>query len=363
MFNQKDFEEKSNILMNIIEKTNIYDLEKQLIEINNNLCDSNIWLNPNQAANENKKHKAITQKIGTLKFLKEKLDFISEFKNICVSDADFKELNGYYEEFCKEIDVLETNTYLNKPEDKLNAIMTINAGAGGTEAANWAQIISRMYCRFAEKNNFSAEILDSEEHSEDPANCISSITIKFTGDFAYGLLKNESGVHRFIRISPYGSKDKRHTSCVAVDVTPEVTDDINIEIKKEDLEIIPRTAGGSGGQCQNRTKSAAHILHIPSGIKVFSRTQTSIHQNIKIGIDLIKSKLYQIELDKRMQKEQNRIDNQMDNSFGSQIRNYTFNPFQLVKDLRSEYETSDTQSVLDGDIIKIIKSVLVSNAN
>jgi len=359
MYNYKEFTEKKEMLQSIINKSNLPDLDKQLIEIDHTLAKPEIWSNPTEAANLNKRRQEITSLITKLTTLSNQAEFISEFSEVVVTTEDESELNQQFVEFVERMDTLEVETYLNKPEDKLNAIMSINAGSGGTESANWVKIIARMYSRFAEANNFGCEILDEEEHSEDPNNCISSITIKFSGVNAYGLLKNESGVHRFIRNSPYSSSDKRHTSCIAVDVVPEVNNDIKIEIKPSDLNIIARTAGGNGGQGMQRTKSACWVTHIPSGIHVLSRTQREFKQNKENAIELIRSKLYQIELDKINKKEQDRIDCQMDNSFGSQVRNYTMSPFQLVKDLRSGYESSDIKSILDGNIMLIIKSLII----
>lgn len=246
MYNYKEFTEKKEMLQSIINKSNLPDLDKQLIEIDHTLAKPEIWSNPNEAANLNKRRQEITSLITKLTTLSNQAEFISEFSEVVVTTEDESELNQQFVEFVERMDTLEVETYLNKPEDKLNAIMSINAGSGGSEASNFCKMLLRMYTRFCEANNFKCEILDIEESSTDTNNCIDSVTIKVSGENAYGLLKNNSGVIRLIRNSPYNADNKRQTSFAAVSVVPEIDDTIDIVIPEADLEIVAQKGSGPG---------------------------------------------------------------------------------------------------------------------
>lgn len=243
--------------------------------------------------------------------------------------------------------------------DTNNALMTINAGAGGTESCDWASMIMRMYLRYAESKGWDIEIHDFQDGDEAG---IKSCTVEITGEYAFGLLKAENGVHRLVRISPFDSNAKRHTSFCSVYVSPVIDDDIEIEINTSDLRIDTYRASGSGGQHVNRTDSAVRITHMPSGIVVQSQSQRSQHQNKDACMKLLRSKLYEAELEERRKKQQDLEDSKSEIAFGSQIRSYVLHPYKLVKDHRTSYESHEPDEVLDGDIEFFINEFLTKKA-
>jgi peptide chain release factor 2 len=255
----------------------------------------------------------------------------------------------------KELDGLEARKMLSGELDIKSCYISINAGAGGTEACDWVQMLSRMYQRWATKKGWKTEIIDTVEG--DVAG-IKSITIKFTGEYAYGYSKSEKGVHRLVRISPFDSNAKRHTSFASVDVTPEITDDIVIEIRPEDLRVDTFRASGAGGQHVNRTDSAVRLTHIPSGIVVSCQTQRSQVQNKETCFKMLRSKLYEIEVTQREAALKALGGEKKDIAWGSQIRNYVFQPYTLVKDTRTKAESGNIQAVMDGDLDPFVNAYL-----
>lgn len=254
----------------------------------------------------------------------------------------------------KEIDELETSVTLNGEFDNLNAYLEIHPGAGGTEACDWADMLARMYERFAEKEGFKWEIIDELKGEEAG---IKSITLKLSGDFAYGYLKKESGVHRLVRISPFDAGARRHTSFASVSVMPEIKKDINIEIKEEDLKIDVYHSSGAGGQSVNTSNSAVRITHVPTKTVVTCQNERSQLNNKEQAMKMLKNKLYMMELE----KEEVRINALKGESssinFGSQIRSYVLEPYKMVKDHRSNYQSNEPDKILDGNI----KEMLVYN--
>jgi peptide chain release factor 2 len=242
---------------------------------------------------------------------------------------------------------LETRRLLSGQTDRNSAIITINAGAGGTEACDWALMVMRMMLRYADRKKWKAQVVD--DLAGDSAG-IRNATITVDGDYAYGMLKSENGVHRLVRISPYDSNARRHTSFCSVFVSPEVDDDINIEIKETDLRVDTFRAGGAGGQHVNRTDSAVRITHNPTGIVVQSQSERSQIQNRETCMKLLRAKLFELEVQKRNAEAKAVEDAKLDNSFGSQIRSYVLHPYKLVKDTRTLAQSSDPTAVLDGDI-------------
>jgi len=239
--------------------------------------------------------------------------------------------------------------------DKNNAIMTIHPGAGGTESQDWAQMLMRMYLRWAERHNFKAQIVDlilGEEAG------IKSATITFTGKYSYGYLKSEAGVHRLIRISPFDFNKRRHTSFAAILIYPEIEEDIDIDIKEEDLKIDTFRASGAGGQHVNKTSSAVRITHIPSGIVVSCQNERSQHKNKALALKILKSRLYDLKVREREKEIENFIGNKKEIAWGNQIRSYILHPYRVVKDHRTGIEIFDVDSVLDGDIDVFIKEYL-----
>lgn len=259
------------------------------------------------------------------------------------------------EEISKKLEELELDLLLNGPYDNLNVVMDIHAGAGGTEACDWASMLSRMYIRFCEKNNFKYEIVDKQVLDEAG---FKSETILISGEYAYGKLKSEKGVHRLIRISPFDSNSRRHTSFASVDVEPIFDQDIDIEIKDSDIRIDIYRSSGNGGQGVNTTDSAVRITHLKTGIVVTCQNERSQIQNRETALKVLKSKLYKLELEKKEAEIRGIQGELSDINFGSQIRTYTMHPYSLVKDHRTNLENTNVNKVLDGDIEEFIDAYL-----
>ncbi len=264
-----------------------------------------------------------------------------------------KELRQYQ----KIIDDAEMKLILGKPEDIQNAIISIHPGAGGTESQDWAQMLYRMYTRWAEKEDYKIEVIDVQPGDEAG---IKDVTFEIKGEYAFGMAKAEAGVHRMVRISPFDSASRRHTSFASVFVYPAVEEDIEIDINPTDLRIDTYRASGAGGQHVNKTDSAVRITHIPTGVVAQCQNERSQHKNKSQAMKILKARLYKIELEKEKEKNKELEDQKMDIGFGSQIRSYVFHPYQMVKDHRTKEENGNTQAVMDGELNPFIKAYLLS---
>jgi peptide chain release factor 2 len=273
------------------------------------------------------------------------------------SDADSaKELEALITKLEKDVTAAEIQSLLSGETDVNNAICSLQAGAGGTDAQDFCQMLLRMYLRWAERKGFKVEILDEQSGSEAG---LKSATFRVEGDYAYGLLATEAGVHRLVRISPFNSGGSRETSFASMFVSPEIDENIEVNIEDKDLRVDTYRSSGAGGQHVNVTDSAVRITHLPSGIVVTCQNQRSQIQNRAVAMQVLRSKLYELELEKRRSETADLEASKMDISFGSQIRNYVLHPYRLVKDTRTKFELTDVDAVLDGDIDEFIKEFLL----
>jgi len=266
-----------------------------------------------------------------------------------------KEFEASLEAFGKRLEEAELQALFFEPDDARNAIMAIHPGAGGTESQDWASILFRMYLRYAERKGFKTEVLDMQPGEEAG---LKSATIRIEGDYAFGNLSMETGVHRLVRISPFDANKRRHTSFASIFVFPEVDDDIEIAVNPDDLRIDTYRSGGKGGQHVNVTDSAVRITHIPTGIVVQCQNERSQHKNKAAAMKVLKARLYERERKKKMEKIEELEDAKTDIAWGNQIRSYVLHPYRMIKDLRTRVETGDTDRVLDGDLDMFIKASL-----
>ncbi|MBO7642762.1 MAG: peptide chain release factor 2 [Alphaproteobacteria bacterium] len=327
-------------------------LSTQIAELEQQTNNPDLWNNPDNA-------RAILQKKSALeKSLSELTNLESEYKNLAElydMDPDDTDVVAAIEKLADAAHRAKFVTLFREPADNDGAFLFIQAGAGGTEAQDWAEMLARMYNRWAERHGFTVETV--EEHIGYTAG-IKNVTYRITGLRAYGWLKNEIGVHRLVRISPYNANGKRQTSFASVDVWPDIDDTIQIDINEKDLRIDTYRSSGAGGQHVNKTDSAVRITHIPTGIVVTCQNERSQFQNKDMAMKMLRSKLYELELQKRAEIEDAAKANQKKIEWGSQIRNYVLYPYQLVKDVRTGVEKTDSTAVLDGDLDDFMLALL-----
>jgi len=330
----------------------IVDLKKQSV-------NPKFWENRNKASGILKKISTVEKEVELWEKIKNKKNDIEVlFEFFDQGEINIEEIYLEVKNFNDIIEDVELKTILGRDEDTQNAILTIHPGAGGTESQDWVQMLYRMYGRWAEKKGFKISIIDFQAGDEAG---IKDVTFEIKGDYAYGLSKAEFGVHRMVRISPFDSNSRRHTSFASVYVYPAVDDTIEIEINPTDLRIDTYRASGAGGQHVNKTDSAVRITHIPTGIVVQCQNERSQHKNKNQAMKLLKSRLFQLEIDKEKEKNKNLEDKKKEIAWGSQIRSYIFHPYNLVKDHRTKEETANIQSVMDGDIDIFIRSYLLNS--
>ena len=337
----------------------IFDLENLKIEIENlekQTFEPDFWNSENsqEILKNISSKKKIIEEYDKLNGLFDDVTTIIEF--IEMGDISFEnELEQKSEDLKKEINNFKTKLLLDEEYDTNNAILTINSGAGGTEACDWAEMLYRMYDRWANRHNFKVEVLDSLVGEEAG---IKSITLNIKGNYVYGYLKGEKGVHRLVRISPFDSNARRHTSFAAVNVTPEIEDDVEINIRTEDLKIDTYRASGAGGQHVNTTDSAVRITHIPTNTVVTCQNERSQLKNRETAMKILKSKLFELELEKREKEMADLKGVESKIEWGSQIRSYVFQPYKMVKDHRTKAEEGNVEKVMDGDIDLFINEYL-----
>lgn len=338
-----------------------FEVEKKnqkINELSEELNDPNIWNNPSNAEKITKELSDLKKLVAPVIKIKENVEVLKQFNEFSSLEMD-EELKLQFESLFKETSELlkkeEILTYLSGKYDNNPAIFEIHAGAGGTESCDWVAMLARMYTKYFDKKGYSYEMIDKQDGEEAGFKTVVYIV---KGSYAYGYLKNEKGVHRLVRLSPFDSNNRRHTSFAAVDVIPEFDNNIDINLNEKDLRIDVYRSTGAGGQGVNTTDSAVRITHLPTGIVVTCQNERSQLKNKETALKVLKSKLYQIELKKRQDAVNNIKKDHNEIEFGSQIRSYVLHPYSMIKDHRTGYETSNVNKVLDGDLDGFIESNL-----
>lgn len=320
------------------------------------------WDNAEKAQEILREQSRIKSALDSLKRLSSDLEDVEVLEELSAEEEDedaAREAREKLSEITSRVETLEFKRILGDPDDERNAIVSINAGAGGTEAQDWAEMLLRMYLRYAELNGFTTEFIEYQEGDEAG---MKSATFLVKGDYAFGYLKGESGVHRLVRISPFDSNKRRHTSFASVFVSPEIDESIEVEIEEKDLRVDTYRASGAGGQHVNKTDSAIRITHFPTGIVVSCQNERSQHQNRATAMKILKARLYELEKEKQREKIDELNASKKEIGWGSQIRSYVLHPYRMIKDHRTGFETGNVEPVLDGDLSEFIKAYLQMRA-
>ena len=350
-------EELKEKLLDMEQAMDISSMKEELKKIDMSMSSASFWEDQEKAKEITQRRKWLEETIKEFERIKSTLETLQELLEE-VDEEDLETLSMIAQEVQsveEPIRDLEIKTFLSEEMDKNNAYLTVQAGAGGTEACDWASMLLRMYRRWAEKHGYEVEVIDI---NPDDVAGIKSATLLIKGPYAYGYLKGESGVHRLVRISPFDANARRHTSFASVSVVPQIDEKINIEIREEDIQMETFRASGAGGQYVNKTDTAVRIRHIPTGITVSCQQERSQLQNRLKALELLKAKLYQLELQKLEEKKKALEGEKTDIGWGYQIRSYVFQPYQMVKDLRTGLEVGNVDAVMDGDIDSFIEEYL-----
>ncbi|MFW5998604.1 MAG: peptide chain release factor 2 [Halanaerobiaceae bacterium] len=361
-----DYEEKINKVYDkyseVRDLLDLAELKSQKQNLEKEMSGSDFWNNNERAKKVSKKLDNVKKKIKFIENMEEKLEEVEIYWELWQEDKDpdiEQEIEENLQKLDQSLDKMILQLRLNGEYDESNAILSIHPGAGGTESQDWAEMLLRMYTRWAEKEGYDIETLDLLPGDEAG---IKSVTILIKGKYSYGYLKSERGVHRLVRISPFDSSGRRHTSFASVDVVPEFNDDIEIEVDENDLKIETYRASGAGGQHVNKTESAVRITHKPTGTVVQCQNERSQHKNKKMAMKVLKAKLFELKEEAQAEKIEELRGEHKEIAWGSQIRSYVFHPYNMIKDHRTNFEEGNVEKVMDGEIDQFIESYLKYNS-
>lgn len=350
----------NEMISSIEDVFNVQNVTNKIENLSKETEDASFWSNQQKAKEVIDELNDYKDKLSSYKQLKGNIEELSLIYDLSAEDEDaLNECESIISSFNSVYDSFESELLLKEKEDKLDAIVDIHSGAGGTESLDWSNMLFRMYQMYAQSHKLKLEVIDYQPGDEVG---IKSVTFRLKGKYAYGNLKSETGVHRLVRLSPFDSSHSRHTTFASVYVSPVINDEIDINLKDEDLRIDIFHSSGAGGQGVNTSFSAVRVTHIPTNTVVTCQNERSQIQNKATAIEVLKSRLYQMELDKR-KEEQLKRENKAQISFGSQIRSYVFHPYSMIKDHRTDYETSQVQKVMDGHLDEFIKAYLKKEAS